>query len=255
MEQRAPRPLPPLAPAVLPLLRASGGTRPARAPRCRPERPCRQLPAPGTPARRSPAARRPHTYPEPGLGRAAARRGRAGSAASPWPRPAGGTAPARRNTGSWWSAEAAWASRRSPSSSSRCLERACRGRRGGGGRGLALPVAGRLPRPRPGGAARAGAGGGAGPALLSCPAAVAPRSCLPGALLGVPGVGLLRNVSGRAELAGWEAPIHLIAPVGAEPSQEAAPRCRASCPAAGAWGVGCGAPARRGGLPVAAAAS
>lgn len=95
-----------------------------------------------------------------------------GSAASPWPRPAGGTALAKRSTGSWWSVEAAWASRRSPSSSSRYLERACRGRRGGGGRGLALPVAGRQRGPRHGGAERAGggrAGGrGAGSAFLHC---------------------------------------------------------------------------------------
>lgn len=101
-----------------------------------------------------------------------------GSAASPWPRPAGGTAPARRSTGSWWSAGAVWASRRSRSSSSRCLERACRGRRGGGGRGLALPVAGRPPRPRPGGAARGRGGreGGARRVLSSYPRAAAPHS-------------------------------------------------------------------------------
>lgn len=49
---RAPhRSLLPPASAVTPLLRASGGTRPAGAPRCRPHRPSQQLRAPGTPAR------------------------------------------------------------------------------------------------------------------------------------------------------------------------------------------------------------
>ena len=48
----------------------------------------------------------------------------------------------------------------------------------------------------------AGGQGGAGPALPFCTAVWAPGSCLLGALLGVGGVGLLRNVSGRAELGG-----------------------------------------------------
>lgn len=77
--------------------------------------------APGAQDPVRPLARSPPAAHVPGAGPrvAAARRGRAGSAASPWPQPAGGTAPAR-STGWWWSAEAAWASRRSPSSSSRC---------------------------------------------------------------------------------------------------------------------------------------
>lgn len=50
---------------------------------------------------------------------------------------------------------------------------------------------------------------GAGPTtLLPCGRSVA---LLPPPGRGVAGVGLLRNVVGRAELAGWEAPIHLIA--------------------------------------------
>lgn len=50
-------------------------------------------------------------------------------------------------------------------------------------------------------------------ALRSCPAATAPRYCPPGARRGVRGVGLLRNVARRAELAGWEAQFHLITAV------------------------------------------
>lgn len=99
---------------------------------------------------RAPRALPPVTQPAalvPGAG-PRARGGRAGLGASRWPRPAGATAPARRSTGSWWSAVAAWASRRSPSSSSRCLETAC-GVAAAGWRYL-WPR-----RPRPG---RAGAG-------------------------------------------------------------------------------------------------
>ncbi|KAJ8777619.1 hypothetical protein J1605_014272 [Eschrichtius robustus] len=48
--------------------------------------------------------------------------------------------------------------------------------------------------------------------------------------LGVPGVGLLRNVSGRAELAGWEAQIHLLAAAAARALRERQ-RCRAGLPA------------------------
>lgn len=144
-----------------------------------------------------------------------------GSVASPWPRPAGGTAPARRSTGSWWSAGAAWASRRSRSSSSRCLERACRGRRGGGGRGLTLPVVGRPSRPRPGGAARARGGRAGGVGSRFCPPTLGPqrRTSLPCALLGVPGVGLLRNVAGRAELEGGKRRSTLSLRRGPEPSR------------------------------------
>lgn len=100
---------------------------------------------------RTPRALPPVTQPAalvPGAG-PRARGGRAGLGASRWPRPAGATAPARRSTGSWWSAVAAWASRRSPSSSSRCLETAC---------GVAAAAGWRYlwpRRPRPG---RAGAG-------------------------------------------------------------------------------------------------
>ncbi|VTJ73247.1 Hypothetical predicted protein [Marmota monax] len=124
-----------------------------------------------------------------------------------------------------------------------------RGHRGGGGRGLAIPVAGRPLRPRPGGAARVGGGraAGAGPALRSYPAAAAPRPCLPGARRGVPRIGLLRNVAGRAELAGWEAPFHLIASTEAGDPRErqrlgaGLPALRA--PALGAFGSP--SPARR----------
>lgn len=50
--------------------------------------------------------------------RGIALRGPPGHSRTPRALPAGATAPARRSTGSWWSAVAAWASRRSPSSSS-----------------------------------------------------------------------------------------------------------------------------------------
>ena len=82
---------------------------------------------------------------------------------------------------------------------------------------------------RPGGAAQAGVAG-RGSALPSSSAVRASSSCLPGAQLGVPGVGLLRNVSGRAELAGWEAQIHLIAPAAARALRERQRR-RAELPA------------------------
>lgn len=71
-------------------------------------------------------------------------------------------------------------------------------RRAGGGQRYLWPGGCRDPAPE----APRRPGAGAGPALRSCP---------PGARLAVPGVGLLRNVAGRAELPGWEAPIHLIA--------------------------------------------
>uniref|UniRef100_A0A9L0SAB1 RAS related 2 n=1 Tax=Equus caballus TaxID=9796 RepID=A0A9L0SAB1_HORSE len=96
-----------------------------------------------------------------------------------------------------------------------------------------------------------GAGGGRGAGSPSCPAAAAPRCCLPGAPLGVPGVGLLRNVSGRAELAGWEAPIHLSAPAGAEPSG----RGSAAAPGFLPRGPGRGAGAPRAAFPAAPAPS
>lgn len=89
VQECAPRTLQPLPVAVTSLLRASVGTRPARAPRCRPDRPSSSSRPPGPPPGRSPTARRPHRYLEPGRGRAA----------SPWPPPAGGTAPAKRRTG------------------------------------------------------------------------------------------------------------------------------------------------------------
>lgn len=77
-EERAPRPLRPWplptapfpapgAPLGQPGRRAAARTGPPGSSR-----------RPGPPPGRSPAARRPHTSPEPGLGRAAARRGRAG---------------------------------------------------------------------------------------------------------------------------------------------------------------------------------
>ncbi|KAG8524289.1 hypothetical protein J0S82_009578 [Galemys pyrenaicus] len=78
VEERDPRPLPPVAPAVT-------GFSARRAGPGWPERRAAALSGrsgssrhPGPPPGRSPAARRPHTSPEPGLGRAAARRGRAG---------------------------------------------------------------------------------------------------------------------------------------------------------------------------------
>lgn len=55
-----------------------------------------------------------NSQPVPGI----ALRGPPGHSRAPRALPAGATAPARRSTGSWWSAVAAWASRRSPSSSS-----------------------------------------------------------------------------------------------------------------------------------------
>lgn len=93
-----------------------------------------------------------------------------------------------------------------------------------GGAAAATP-----PRRRRAGPGRARGGRAAGSVLVpkGCSAALL---CPPSVPRCVPGVGLLRNVAGRAELGGWEAPIHLIAPAGARALSERQRR-RAGLPA------------------------